>query len=84
MPQTAMCIRVPVLTGYARVGHRVVSLPFVRELLEDPRYFVPQDDKPAPRPPGGARLRGRPRGPSVNTIVAGLVCERRQSLRVSA
>ena len=36
--------------GRARVAHRIVSVPYVRDLLDDPRYFVPRDAKPASAP----------------------------------
>jgi hypothetical protein len=67
----AMCISVPVISSHARAAHRVVSVPYVRDLIDDAsgKYFLAPDDKPAPRPPGGARLRGRPRGPSVTTML---------------
>ena len=48
-----MSIRVPILSGYAKVSHRIVSLPLIAALLDDPRYSIaPAAAAPPVRPPG--------------------------------
>jgi hypothetical protein len=73
MPSHAiMLIRIPFLSGYAKVRHYVVSLPLIPSLIEPGgRYTLPPpvDAPPPVRPPGGARS-SRPRGPSFRTMVA--------------
>jgi len=72
MPEPAiMCLRVPILSGYAKVAHRIVSLPRIDELLADPgsRYFLPPEPAAKPAPAIVRKGGGRPRGPSYATMV---------------
>jgi hypothetical protein len=60
----AMIILVPELTGNASVRHVAVSLPYVAELVDGRKYYMPDT---VPRPEG--YMERAPRGPTLRSLV---------------
>jgi hypothetical protein len=71
MPGTParMFTRVPVLTGDARPRHRIVAVPLIGALLDQPsRYSTSDPRTPPPPAPSPVIPRRGARGPTVATI----------------
>jgi len=78
-----MVIRVPELTSYATVRLVAVSLPYVAELVDGRKYYMPAD---LPRLQGTELYRAKaprkaPRGPSLRSLVKlALKCQSAEEL----
>ena len=64
-----MFATVPTISSAARAYHRVVRVPFVAALLDQPSRYTLTDPRISfPPPPEVMPKRGRPRGPTAATL----------------